>query len=509
MSLHRYFIVALAVLTILVLEPGQLAVAALKDERQPDDTVRIIIGFEKTPGRRSAAEAIPAAWGHEVARNNALGFVVVETPVQRAKVLLEAFDDMPFVRYVEVDGRVHADFTPDDNYYNNPSFVYGPQHIDAPTAWDYSTGSANVIIAVLDTGIDLSHPEFAGRILSGWDYVNDDADPSDDQGHGTHVAGIAAAAINNSQGIAGIAGSATILPLKVLDNNSQGFFSDVASAIRDAVDQGASVINLSLSGSIDSYAMRDAVAYAVAHNVLVVASAGNDGTSTPQYPASYSNVLSVGATTISDTRWPLSNTGPNVDVMAPGSSVFSTYWQATTGSDYIFMSGTSMAAPHVSGLAALIVSLDNGLTITETRGLIESTAMDKGDPGFDPLFGHGLIQAGAAVLAIPNLPPLATVTPTPTSTASPTPTSTATPTPTATDTASPTPTPTATPTYTASPPPTSTATASPTPTPTATPTYTASPTPTRTATAPHTPTPAATPDSTAATAPHSTATAPT
>lgn len=304
-------------------------------------------------------------------------------------------------RYAEYDVRANNAYSPNDPYYNNPSYVYGPQQIEAPAAWDKTLGDPNLIVAIVDTGVDPAHPEFAGRLLSGYDFVNEDSDPRDDKGHGTHVAGIAAAGINNGIGIAGIAGRSKILPVKVLNQDGSGWWSDVAAGVTWAVDQGAKVINMSLAGAYGSSSLLDALNYAVAHNVLVVASAGNDNTDQLLYPASYDQVLAVGATTSTGVRWSLSNYGPNVDVMAPGSSIYSSVWSASAGSTYGFMSGTSMAAPHVAGVAALLFSLNPNLSVAEVKQAILRTAADMGAPGVDPLHGYGLINARAAVDSVP------------------------------------------------------------------------------------------------------------
>ena len=224
----------------------------------------------------------------------------------------------------------HSTFVPNDPDYNNASIVYGPQQINAPAAWDITLGDPNLILAVMDTGIDLTHPEFAGRLLPGYDFVNDDADPTDDNGHGTHVAGIVAAGIDNAFGIAGMAGRVKILPVKVLNASNMGWWSDVAAGITCAVDNGARVINLSLAGTAESLAVRDAITYAVSKDVVVMVAAGNDNSAVARYPAVYDNVIAVGATTYTSVRWILSNYGPNLDVMAPGAMV----WSARPGSAY-------------------------------------------------------------------------------------------------------------------------------------------------------------------------------
>jgi len=223
--------------------------------------------------------------------------------------------------------------------------------------------------------------------------VNDDDDPADDQGHGTHVAGIAAAAINNGQGIAGIAGQSLILPVKVLNENNQGTWADVAEGIIYAVDQGARVINLSLGSTADSSTVHDAVLYAWSHNVVIVAAAGNDGTTTPYYPAAYAEVIGVSATTPDDVRAGFSSYGTHISVAAPGATIYST----TPGNSYSFKSGTSMAAPHVSGLAALLLAQDGSRTNAEVRQIIEQSADDLGAPGWDEEYGYGRVNAYKAV----------------------------------------------------------------------------------------------------------------
>lgn len=281
------------------------------------------------------------------------------------------------VRATAPDVYVSGASKPNDPDYNNPSLVYGPQQINAETAWDETTGDPGLIVAVVDTGIDFTHPEFGGRVLPGWDFVNDDADPTDDNGHGTHVAGIIAAGIDNGIGIAGMAGTVQILPVKVLNANNTGWWSNVAAGITWAVDQGANVINLSLTGSIDSTSLQSAIAYAVSKGATVIVAAGNNGTDTANYPASYDNVVSFGATTFNGVRWTLSNYGPNVDVMAPGAMVYST----KPGNSYAFMSGTSMAAPHGAGVAALLLSKNPNLTPDAVKTVLQDTAADIGDPG--------------------------------------------------------------------------------------------------------------------------------
>jgi subtilisin family serine protease len=200
------------------------------------------------------------------------------------------------------------------------------------------------------------------------DWTVRDNQPQDEVGHGTHVAGTVACATNNAFGVAGVTWRCGLLPVKVLtrvvENNPPnrvrgiGSAVDIAAGIRWAVDHGAQIINLSLGGYSDTFVERDAIAYAIAHGVVVVAAMGNDNTATPSYPAAYAGVVSVAATDQLDKRASFSNMGPHVDVSAPGVGIFSTVWNDS----FATMSGTSMAAPHVSGVAALVRSCNQSLT---------------------------------------------------------------------------------------------------------------------------------------------------
>jgi thermitase len=426
---------------------------------------------------------------------------------------LAALQRLPEVRYAERNGFASASLTPGDPNYNDPNLVYAPQMINAPAAWDLSTGAQSVIVAVVDTGIALTHPEFTGRLASGWDYVNNDGDPSDDQGHGTHVAGILAAAINN-QGVVGIAPNVKLMPIKVLDSSSQasGTWANISLGIRYAADNGAKIVNLSLGGTSYSAALLDAIRYATGRGLVVVAAAGNQGSNITFYPAYFEETIAVGATDELDEWWTLSNYANWVDVSAPGSSIWSAYWDKTTSTNtYGWLSGTSMATPHVSGLAALLWSYQPAFSAADIRAIIQQTAVDKGTAGFDNYYGWGRINAGAAMTLAttwspatptPTTPPTATPAPTNTPTRTATPTNTPLPTNTATSTATPTRTytPTATPTHTVTP--TATRTNTPTATGTATATHTPSPTASMTPIPTNTPTVTNTPTASPAGAPY-------
>jgi len=335
-----------------------------------------------------------------------------------------------------------AETTPNDPHY--APYQWNLRHIRANAGWDRTAGSSSVTIAIADTGVDLGHPDLAGKIVGGIDTINNDGDPQDDQGHGTHVASIAAAQSNNGTGIAGVDWNARIMPVKVLDAQGSGHASGVAMGIVWAADNGADIINLSLSGTNPSTVIANAVQYAHERGTLLVAAAGNlyqQGNPT-SYPAAYPNVLAVAAVNDSDGHASYSNSGGYVDVAAPGGDpsgstdnnsrhwIAGAYWRGT-GLAYAWLSGTSQAAPQVAGLAALLLALDPTLTPDQLTQIITSSAVDVQTPGWDIFSGFGRIDVAAALdMVLP--PPTATPTNTPTDTPTITPTFTpsATPTPT-------------------------------------------------------------------------------
>jgi thermitase len=261
--------------------------------------------------------------------------------------------------------------------------------IRAATAWATSEGAASAVIAVVDTGVDYTHPDLAGKVALGPDLADGDGDPMDVDGHGTHVAGIAAATGGNGVGVAGVCPACGILAVKVFPDG-EGFASDfdVAEGITWAADHGADVVNLSLGGPGASSVLQSAVDYAVGRNVLVVAAAGNESTTTPSYPGAIVSAIAVSATTSSDTKATFSNFGNWVDIAAPGVGILST----VPGAGYAAWSGTSMATPVVAGAAALAFAGRPGSTAASVRTLLQSTAIDLGSRGFDVLYGHGRLD---------------------------------------------------------------------------------------------------------------------
>jgi len=286
-----------------------------------------------------------------------------------------------------------------DVYPNDPGFgyQYGLINIRAPQGWQINRGSAGVTIAIVDTGIEMSHPDLAPKLVAGYDFVNNDSNPNDDNGHGTHVAGIAAASTNNGVGVAGVSWGARLMPVKVLDAFGNGTYSNVAQGIIWATDHGAQVINLSLGGSSPNSVLQNAVDYAYSRGVVLVAATGNSGSNFVLYPAHYPNVIAVAATDATNTRAGFSNYGPEVSLSAPGVTIYSTQYGG-----YGYRNGTSMAAPFVSGLAALLRGIPgNAVGPDQIAWEMESTALDLGIPGPDQYYGYGLIQMDAAINLIP------------------------------------------------------------------------------------------------------------
>jgi thermitase len=328
----------------------------------------------------------------------------VAVPEGQEQTVIQALSEDPRVEYAELDYVVHATIIPNDTYFH---LQWAPLKIQAPAAWDQTTGASDLIIAIVDTGVDLNHPDLNGKIVPGWDFVNDDDSAQDDHGHGTHVAGIAAAETNNGQGVAGLSWGARIMPIKVLDGNGDGYYSDVARGVRYANNHGAQIINLSLGGDTPSNTLKDALEQAYQDGCLIVAAAGNSGRNEIDYPARYPEAMAVTATDQYDETATFSDHGPQAEVAAPGVDIYSTLWTPSSHT-YGWKTGTSMSTPQVAGLAALIWSACPQLDNTEVRGVVQSTAKDLGAVGWDPYYGYGRVDARKAV-AVAGPAPILTV----------------------------------------------------------------------------------------------------
>src|SRR5438477_869284 len=325
-------------------------------------------------------------------------------------LLMARLKQEPSVESVALDYVVQAMFVPNDPYYSSPypTAKYGniaqwaPQFIGAGQAWDATMGDPSIVIAIVDTGIDANHPDLAGKVVLTKNYVKGER-ASDSFGHGTHVAGIAAAKINNGTGTAGICGLCSLMSVKVLGADGSGSTSDVASGIAYATDFGARVINLSLGSSSRTTVIRDALDYALNNNVLPVVALGNANSDYVGDLAYWYSALSVGAVDQQGAKAYFSNFGLQTDVTAPGVAVLSTMptYPVTLNTQYGYktyydaLSGTSMASPVVAGLAGLLLSRNPALTAAQVKGIIESSAGD--GASFDLTSGFGPVHAAAAV----------------------------------------------------------------------------------------------------------------
>ncbi len=373
-----------------------------------------------------------------------------------AEDLVYIYSRNPKVEYAELNYIAHAYWTPNDPLFPYQWNFYNPRYggINMKSAWAIQRGNPSVIVAVIDTGVayenyaesksrggksggSKSRADKAGSLkgksgggssgnvteyylapdlantnfVAGYDFVNDDAHPNDDEGHGTHVTGTIAQSTNNGIGVAGIAFNTSIMPVKVLDKNGSGTYADIAEGIYFAANNGAVVINMSLGGPNASTTLEDALAYAYNRGVTIVAAAGNDGTDVIGYPAAYDDyVIAVGATRYDETLSYYSSYGPSLDIVAPGGDtnvdqngdgyvdgiLQQTFGSSTNDWGYYYYQGTSMATPHVVGVAALLIA--NGLTGPDNvRDALQSTAKDLGPEGWDETYGWGRVDAAAAL----------------------------------------------------------------------------------------------------------------
>ncbi|RRJ33544.1 S8 family peptidase [Halocatena pleomorpha] len=339
------------------------------------DKVYVNIGFDHEAGRSMAVTE-----AEETVREFSFGAVTARVPTKAVERLQQHSD----VRYVEKNGRMHAlaQTTP-----------WGIDRVDADVAHDAGYTGSGADIAIIDTGIDASHPDLQANLGAGYAVTSCswgcDYDWGDDNGHGTHCAGTANA-VNNAEGVVGVSANATLHAVKVLNSYGSGSYSDIAAGIEYVADRGWDVASLSLGGSY-SAAVADAVDYAYSRGVLVVAAAGNSGPCTDcvGHPASHSDAMAVSATNNADGLASFSSTGPEVEIAAPGADIYSTY----TSDGYNTLSGTSMACPHVAGAGGLLMS--EGYTNTEARQRLTSTAENIGLSSNEQ--GAGLLDAASAL----------------------------------------------------------------------------------------------------------------
>src|SRR4051794_24891745 len=368
------------------------------------DPHTLIVKFK--PGASSAALDAPGLGGR-IGTIGGVGGDVFRTSVDPA-TLARTVSRSPLVEYAEVNKILTTQATPNDPLFpdeyglNNTGQTGGTSDadIDAPEGWDAAglgsfPNSGGVKVGIVDTGIDQTHPDLAGKTAgcatsynTGLLIVNGVC--ADDNGHGSHVSGTISANTNNGQGVSGVAFNSPIVMCKALATAAgTGLTSDIANCIGWVSKQGVKVISMSLGGG-DSATLKTAVqnAYAGGNGVLLVAAAGNDGDATLNYPAAYPDVVSVAATDNNDRRASFSNANSDVEIAAPGVNVESTY----TGGLYMSLSGTSMATPHVSGLAAVIFDLNAGASAATVRSRLDAAVDDLGPAGRDPSYGFGRVN---------------------------------------------------------------------------------------------------------------------
>ena len=316
-----------------------------------------------------------------------LNLALVEVDQGKELSSIKSFQSKDDVYFAEYNTIGYIDWVPNDPRFSDQ---WGPKEIGCRYAWNSGQGDYDVVIAIVDSGVDFDHEDSSTHRIRGYDFINKDNNPDDDNGHGTHCAGIAAAHMNNDIGVAGVA-KATIMAVKVINSYGGGTAFGVSQGITYAANHGAWIISLSLGFYLSHTSLRAACSYA--YNIkraLIVAASGNDGWFGCNYPANYNTVIAVGATTSSNNRADFSNYGFALELMAPGVDILSTF----PGNQYYYLSGTSMATPHVAGVAALYYSkYCNYKSPVKCRYKLRSTADDLGPRGKDIYYGYGLVDA--------------------------------------------------------------------------------------------------------------------
>ncbi|MEO7650831.1 MAG: S8 family serine peptidase [Bryobacteraceae bacterium] len=317
---------------------------------------------------------------------------VIQVPEPALERVRDALSKTGLFTFVEQDAIASGAAVP-----NDPNYVY-QWHlttISAPAAWDINTGSAAVVVAVIDSGVDSTHPDLASKLVPGWSFLNGTSNTADVLGHGTAVAGAIAAATNNGVGVAGVSWNSLIMPLVVLDSNNSASYSNIANAIIYAADRGVRIMNVSITGASSSSTMQSAINYAWSKGSVVFAAAGNSTSTALFYPASCENAVAVSSTGQTDALSYFSNSGSWIDLSAPGESIFTAF----NGGGYGYKSGTSFSSPIAAGVGSLALSRKPSLSASALVSLLQQNSDDLGAPGFDNSFGWGRVNAYKAVFA--------------------------------------------------------------------------------------------------------------
>jgi thermitase len=384
------------VVTLLAFAACALAPASAGAQSEPERRVvhyakgRLLVQARPGLSDKMLDRLLKSHGGKRRSHVRQLNLHVIELPENASEIeIAKLLRRNPYLKSAEIDMAFPPGLIPNDPYYAN---AWHLPRIGGPSAWDASTG-AGVTIAILDSGVDAAHPDLAAQLVPGWNMYDNNADTRDVYGHGTKVAGAAAAAGSNGAGVAGVAWRARIMPMRVTDASGWAYSSTLSQAIIWAADRGARVANVSFGGAAGSSAVQSAAQYMRSKGGVVVVAAGNSGLAEGYVQSSALTVASASDT--NDAWASFSSYGPFVDVAAPGVGI----WSTTSGGGYGGVSGTSFAAPVTAGVYALMIAANPTLPPQTLDSLLFSTAADLGTTGYDNYFGNGRIDAARAVNA--------------------------------------------------------------------------------------------------------------
>jgi thermitase len=360
------------------------------------DKGELLLRFKPGASERSKGELLTSLGLEIVDQIPQIQTLVIRVPENTISQVTSALSHNPMIDFVEENRQVPPSAIPNDPYY---SAQWHLTRIEAPNAWDISLGDNRVTIAILDSGVDPNHPDLAARLLTGYNFYDSNYNTSDIYGHGTKVAGVAAAITNNTVGVSAIAWQSSILPVRVTDTQGYTFYSLLAKGLIYAADNGAKSATISFL-IYGGHALSSAAKYFMDRGGLVVGAGGNTGSYYNDSDNPY--IISVSATTSTDSVATFSTYGPYIDLAAPGASIYTTL----RGGGYSTVSGTSFSAPLTAGLTTLMFSANPSLTPTQVEQILKSTAVDLGDLGYDIHYGWGRIDASKALRAVVGITPI-------------------------------------------------------------------------------------------------------